>query len=110
MFTLKGPEKLRFPRAQPRRDSRLNVEVGLSPMSAKISLSKQRSQIVHLRFDNTGDFKYTQDVIPSSRATRLISDPERFLKVSFSTKLKDSLVRQLLVDKIKNGISFGGKK
>ncbi|KAK0243800.1 RdRP-domain-containing protein [Armillaria nabsnona] len=79
-------------------------------MSAKTSLSKQRSQIVHLRFDNTGDFKDTQDVIPSSRAIRLISDPERFLKVSFPTKLKDSLVRQLLVDKIKNGITFGGKK
>ncbi|PBK97196.1 RdRP-domain-containing protein [Armillaria gallica] len=79
-------------------------------MSAKTSLSKQRSQIVHLRFDNTGDFKDTQDVIPSSRATRLISDPERFLKVSFSTKVKDSLVRKLLVDKIKNGITFGGKK
>ncbi|SJL07944.1 uncharacterized protein ARMOST_11302 [Armillaria ostoyae] len=79
-------------------------------MSAKTSLSKQRSQIVHLLFDNTGNFQDTQDVIPSSRATRLISDPERFLKVSFPTKLKDNLVRQLLVDKIKNGIIFGGKK
>ncbi|KAK0221439.1 RNA dependent RNA polymerase-domain-containing protein [Armillaria fumosa] len=79
-------------------------------MSAKTSLSKERSPIVHLRFDNAGDFQDIQGVIPSSRATRLISDPERFLKVSFPTRLKDHLVRQLLVDKIKNGIIFGGKK
>ncbi|KAK0187676.1 RdRP-domain-containing protein [Armillaria mellea] len=79
-------------------------------MSSKTSLSKQRSRIVHLRFDNTGHYQDTQDIIPSSRATRLISDPERFLKVSFPTKLKDNLVQQLLVDKIKNGIVFEGKK
>ncbi|KAK0487845.1 RNA dependent RNA polymerase-domain-containing protein [Armillaria novae-zelandiae] len=79
-------------------------------MSAKTSLSKQRSRIVHLRFDNAGDFQQIQDVIPSSRATRLISDPERFLKVSFPVELKGNLVRQLLVDKIKKGIIFLGKK
>ncbi|KAK0462014.1 RdRP-domain-containing protein [Desarmillaria tabescens] len=79
-------------------------------MSAKTSLSNQHFPISHLRFDNAGDFQIIQDVIPSSRATRLISDPERFLKVSFPTKLKDNFVRQLLVDKIKNGIAFEGKK
>ncbi|KAK0202178.1 RNA dependent RNA polymerase-domain-containing protein [Desarmillaria ectypa] len=79
-------------------------------MSAKFSLPKQCFPIFHLRFDNAGDFQTTQDVISSSRATRLISDPERFLKVTFPMKLKDNLVGQLLVDKIKNGITFEGKK
>ncbi|KAG7445556.1 RdRP-domain-containing protein [Guyanagaster necrorhizus] len=78
-------------------------------MSAKASLSKS-FPIVHLRFDNTGSFQITQDVISSSRATRLISDNGRFLKVSFPTTLKDNFVRQLLADKIKSGITIGSKK
>lgn len=77
------------------------------------SLHKPRLNILRVRIDLTGAPRYDkpfEDLVPASRATRLVADSRRFLFVSFLKKSAPAKIRIWLKDTTQNGFDVADKR